>query len=227
MIRDEPAGRELLHRQDDGLPHHGAPHGPRPVERVSDRATQPAGRHPGAERAELTGVGAARRGFRSRLDARTRSVLAGAAIAAVLVNAGAMWAYWRITGADAGPATAGTVVELHVGGRSDLNVPLVPGGTGNLIVTVTNDNDFPIRITSIAPAAGTVTADEEHREKGCVNTGVVVAADAVAVRWDVARNIVAAFTVPHGLAMADPADPACRDAVFTVPVLATGLAGVG
>ena len=176
---------------------------------------------------ELAGVRAPRRGLLSRLDARTRSILAGAATAVVIVNAGAVWAYWSITGSQTGPADAGTVVELHLGGRSDLNEPLVPGGTGDLIVTVTNDNDFPIRITSVAPAAGTVTADGEHQKRGCVNTGVVVAADPVAVRWDVARNVVAAFTVPHGLAMAGPADPACRDAVFTVAVVATGRAGVG
>jgi hypothetical protein len=227
VIRDGLAGRDLLHRQDDGLPRHGAPHSTRPVARVGDRAAQPCVRRPGPERGELCGIGASRHSFRSRLDARTRSVLAGAAVAAVLVNAGAIWAYWRITGADAGPATAGTVMALHLGGRSDLNEPLVPGGTGNLIVTVPNDNGFPIRITSISPGAGTVTADDEHRGKGCVNPGVVVVADAVAVQWDVARNIVAAFTVPHALAMADPADPACRDAVFTVPVLATALAGNG
>ena len=216
MIRDGLTGRDLLHRQDDGVSGYRASHDRRPVELAS---------HPEA-RNELTGVGGPRRGFLSRLDARTRSTLAGTAVAVVLVNAGAIWAYWHITGSQTGPATAGTAVELHLSGRSDLNEPLVPGGTGDLIVTVTNDNDFPIRITSVAPA-GTVLADDEHREKGCVNTGVVVAADAVAVRWDVDRNVVAAFTVPHGLAMAVPADPDCRDAVFTVPVLATGLAGVG
>jgi hypothetical protein len=91
---------------------------------------------------------------------------------------------------------------------------------------VTNDNDFAIRITSLAPGTGNAVADDEHRENGCVNPGVVVAREVVAVRWNVARNSVGAFTVPDGLAMAAPSDPVCAGAVYTIPVLVSGVAGV-
>jgi hypothetical protein len=46
------------------------------------------------------------------------------------------------------------------------------------------------------------------------------------VSWDVARNNVAAFTVPGGLKMAASSDPACVGAVFTVPLVVSAVAGV-
>jgi hypothetical protein len=167
-----------------------------------------------------------RRGFPGRLNARTRSILTAAAVAAVLVNAGAVWAYWHITGSETGREHAGAVVEMNLRGRSNLNKTLTPGSTGDLTVTVTNDNNFPIRITSVSPGAGNIVADDEHRENGCVDHGVVVTSPSVAVHWDVDRNRVGAFTVPNGLAMAATSGPACAGAVFTVPVLVNGVAGI-
>ena len=167
-----------------------------------------------------------RRGFLGRLNTRTRSILTAAAVAAVLVNAGAVWAYWHITGSETGREHAGAVVEMNLRARSNLNKPLTPGSTGDLTVTVTNDNNFPIRITSVSPGAGKVVADDEHRENGCVDHGVVVRSRSVEVRWEVKRNDVRAFTVPNGLTMAETSGPACAGAVFTVPVLLNGVAGI-
>ncbi|MEU8607776.1 hypothetical protein AB0C29_07230 [Actinoplanes sp. NPDC048791] len=223
MIRDELTRREVFHRREDDVrPPDVVPVESSAVEEM--RAVQ----EMRAVDDEPTGdVTAARpQGFLSRLDARTRSILTAAAVAAVLVNAGVVWAYWQLTGSETGRANAGAVVELNLRGRSDLNKPLTPGSTGNLTVTLTNDNDFPIRITSVSPAPGTIMADDEHRENGCVDHGVTVAHDAVPVRWDVERNHVGAFIVPDGLAMAATSDPACAGAVFTVPVLVSGIAGV-
>jgi hypothetical protein len=166
-------------------------------------------------------------GWMDRLDARTRSILTAAAIAIVIVNAGAAWAYWHIAGSAAGRPTTGTAVTMNLRGHSDLDRPLVPGGTGNLTVTVANDNDFPIRIASVAAGTGTIRADDEHREAGCVFHGVAVAHHSVKVRWNVPRNTVGAFTVPGGLTMAPEPDDACAGATFTVPVLVSGVAGPG
>jgi hypothetical protein len=224
VIRDELTRREVFHRREDEV---------RPPDEVRQPDVAPVESSAVEEMRALddepTGdvaAAARRQGFLSRLDARTRSILTAAAVAAVLVNAGAVWAYWQITGSETGRANAGAVVELNLRGRSDLNKPLTPGSTGNLTVTLTNDNDFPIRITSVSSAPGTIMADDEHRENGCVDHGVTVAQDAFKVRWDVERNHVGAFIVPDGLAMAATSNPACTGAVFTVPVLVSGVAGV-
>jgi hypothetical protein len=161
-----------------------------------------------------------------RLDGRTRSILTMAAAAAVVVNAGAAWVYWQVTSAAPGHETAGASIALELRGRSDLNRHLLPGGTGNLTVTVTNDNDFPIKITSVTPGSGNIVADNERRDNGCRDaTGVAMARTSFAVSWDVARNTVGAFTIPDGLRMAADANPACKGATFTVPVQVNGVGG--
>jgi hypothetical protein len=110
-------------------------------------------------------------------------------------------------------------------GRSDLSRSLRPGGTGNLTVTLTNDNDFPIRITSVTPGPGNIIADDEHRDAGCLDTGVSMTKTDFAVSWSVARNTIGAFTLPEGLRMSPHANQACEGATFTVPVRTSGFSG--
>ena len=192
----------------------------------------PAGTHPSDIHIELSAADYAesirdgRRphpGGRRHIDTRTRAILTTAIVTAVAVNAGTVWAYCEV-GESAPPAAkAGIAVELTLRGRSDLNKPLQPGGTGNLTVTLTNDSDFPIKITSVSPGAGNVVADAEHRDLGCLSrTGVSVTSRAFPVSWNVARNTVGAFTVPAGLSMAADARKGCAGATFTVPLQATG-----
>ena len=213
MIRDGLTRREVLSRNDE--PFRAAPVRRSGVEHMF--VDEPTG--------DLRAP-AAKRGLLRRIDARTRSLLTAAAVAAVLVNAGAVWAYWHITGSQTGhAANAGAGVELNLRGRSGLSRPLTPGGTGDLTVTVTNDNSFPIRITSVSLGPGAILADDEHRDKGCVDHGVVMVQETAAVRWNVAGNSVGAFTVPGGLRMAPDSDAACASAIFSIPVLVSGVAG--
>ncbi len=160
---------------------------------------------------------------RRRRTARTRAILSAAAAAAVVVNAGAAWVYWRVTGSETGRADTGTSVALALRARSDLNHPLLPGQTGNLSVTVTNNYDFPIRITSVTPGAGDIVADDVHRDDGCKDAGVRLTGSRFAVSWDVPRNTIGAFTIANGLAMRHDVSPICGGAVFTVPIQASGV----
>ena len=154
-----------------------------------------------------------------RFDGRTRSILTAAAVVAIVVNAGVAWAYWRITGSDTGSRVG---VELTLRGRSDFNRPLGAGETGNLTVTLTNDYDFPVRITSVKPAPGRAVADDEHRDAGCKDPEVTMTRDTFDVEWDVPRNTIGAFTIPEGLTLAPGEPAACRGATFTVPLQVSG-----
>jgi hypothetical protein len=139
------------------------------------------------------------------------------------VNAGAAWAYWRITRAATGPIPASAAVELTVRARSDLNRPLAPGNAGGMTVTVTNDYEFPIQITTVTRGPGAIVADDEHRAAGCTFAGVDFTQRQFAVRWEVPRNTIGAFAVPLGLTMRVNADPACAGAMFTVPIRVSGV----
>ncbi|MET0417143.1 MAG: hypothetical protein ABW022_14090, partial [Actinoplanes sp.] len=105
-------------------------------------------------------------GKRRRLDRRTRAILTVAAVAAIVVNAGAAWVYWQVTGSETAQAGAGEI-SMALRARSDLDQPLRRGEKGDLIVTVTNDYDFPVRITALTPGTGNIVADDEHRDAGC------------------------------------------------------------
>jgi hypothetical protein len=157
-----------------------------------------------------------------RLDRRGRAVLAIAAAVAVLVNSAVVWAYWNLSRQGAGVSPAGSAIQLKLLGTSDDSDPMVPGSRAALTVTVPNQHTFPVRITSLRPGAGRVTADPEHRQAGCRATGVAVP-DSLTVSWQVPRNTVGVFTVPDLLTFTAGSDPACRGAVFTIPVRATGI----
>ncbi|GIM91237.1 hypothetical protein [Paractinoplanes toevensis] len=160
---------------------------------------------------------------RPRLNRRTRVILSAAAAAAVVVNAGAAWVYWQITGSETGHASSGTAIELALRARSDLNRPLSRGQDGNLTVTVTNDYDFPIRITAVTPGTGNIVADAEHRDAGCRDSRVEITGNRFPVSWEVPRNTIGAFTIPGALSMRSDAAAACNGAVFTVPIQASGV----
>jgi hypothetical protein len=152
-----------------------------------------------------------------RIDRRTRTILSVAAAAAIVVNAGAAWAYWHITESKTGDTPGGTAVELALRARNDLNRPLKPGGNGNLTVTVANEYDFPIRIKLVTAGNGNVVADDEHRDAGCTAPGVSLTRPRFDVSWSVPRN-----TVGDGLLMSSGSQHSCRGATFTVPVQVTG-----
>jgi hypothetical protein len=159
---------------------------------------------------------------RRRIDRRTRTILSVAAAAAIVVNAGAAWAYWHVTESRTGNRATGTAVELTLRARNDLNNPLTPGGTGNLTVTVANEYDFPIRVKRVTPGNGKIVADDEHRDAGCTVPGVSLTRSRFDVSWDVPRNTVGAFTIVNALAMTSHLPKACRGATYTVPVQVTG-----
>ncbi|GAA2682634.1 hypothetical protein [Actinoplanes palleronii] len=160
---------------------------------------------------------------KSRFDRRSRTILGVAALAAMLANAGAAWAYWRITEPQPAAAPGAVALDLVLRGRNDLNRTLRPGGNGDLLVTVSNEKNVPIRITTIRMGPGTVLADPEHREAGCVDPDLRLRRNAYPVSWEVAGNTVGAFTVDGALTMPRGVPAACVGATFTVPLRAQGV----
>ncbi|WP_229071502.1 hypothetical protein [Actinoplanes sp. DH11] len=159
---------------------------------------------------------------RRRFDRRARTILTAAAIAAVLANAGAAWAYWRFTGSDEAkpevqPAAAGTPFELVLNGTTE---PNRPGATGNLTVTVTNQHPVPIRITAVRAGAGPAVADDTHRDAGCSAPPVELNRQAFPVSWEVPKNTIGAFVVPDAVSFGTGGPAACRGATFSLPMRA-------
>ncbi|SDT76740.1 hypothetical protein [Actinoplanes derwentensis] len=77
----------------------------------------------------------------------TKRVAALATAGVVAASGGAAWAFWTISGSGEASAKAGKVISLKVSGSSIS--ALVPGSRSDVKVTVTNENKFPVLITSI------------------------------------------------------------------------------
>ncbi|PRX24597.1 hypothetical protein [Actinoplanes italicus] len=160
-------------------------------------------------------------GPRRRFDRRARMILGAAAVAALLANAGAAWAYWRFNSPEPQDEwAAGSRVEVTLTAISDPGRPLRPGSTGNLTITVTNQHAASVQLTSIVPGPGPVIADEVHREAGCVEPRVEFTRSEFPVSWEVPRNTVGAFILNGALTMRAGGSAACQGATFTVPVRA-------
>jgi hypothetical protein len=103
------------------------------------------------------------------------------------------------------------------------NSPLYPGGTADLAITIENPNDFPIVISAVAPGAERPTADPEHRNAGCRNTGVSVAERVHTVAWRIDEKGRGTFTLADGVRMTNRSDSACQGATFTIPLRVSGV----
>jgi hypothetical protein len=139
------------------------------------------------------------------------------------VNVGAAWSYWTITSSQATAQAAAASVELTLRAHSDYNKTLLPAQTGNLTITLANDQDFPVTITKVLRADPTAYADDPHRENGCDPTGVALTRGVFDVDWNVPKNTIGAFTIPDGLRMAADSPAACRNATFTLSIRAVGV----
>jgi predicted ribosomally synthesized peptide with SipW-like signal peptide len=140
------------------------------------------------------------------------SIVAGAIVA--LLGGGIAFAAWTATGTGTGTVKAGNDAGLTVSGGSVSG--LYPTGSQDVTVTVTNDNPYPVAVSSVA--VGAITND-----KSCSNTGVTTSSkpaltDRLAPTGITGDSKSYTFTVT----MDANADNACQGATFTVPFTATG-----
>lgn len=122
---------------------------------------------------------------------------------------------WSTTGDGRAYAKAANAKPLRTV-SSSVAATLFPGGTGDLELTVGNDNPFDVRVTEVA-------------SNGAITSGVAACDAANAVTFVTTKVDVAItkraeqhFVVPASVSMADSAPDECKDATFTVPVRLSG-----
>jgi hypothetical protein len=80
----------------------------------------------------------------------TKRSIAIVAASAIAVGGGAAaWAMWTSTGTASVSATAGSAAPLGVSATS-VTGTLVPGSKGNVLFTVTNDNNYPVQVNALS-----------------------------------------------------------------------------
>jgi hypothetical protein len=147
-----------------------------------------------------------------------------AALAGLIITAGAgtAYAYWTSTGSGTGSAAAGAMqavtVDALVAGDNP-KTALVPGGSSDVVLHLTNPNPYSVQVYSITPN-GPAAADAAH--PGCTTTGVRFTGPATPLSpaTYVAANSSALITLPGAAAMDTTSLAACQGATFSVPVTA-------
>jgi predicted phage tail protein len=142
-------------------------------------------------------------------------------IAAVLVSlgAGVAYAYFTSTGSGAGSAGDGTLQTVTIDATAGSpSTPLLPGGTGDVALQVSNPNGFAVTLVAVT-GSGTITVDSEH--SGC-DPSVVTFTDQTGLSTSIPGDSTGYQVYLDGAAsMSTAAANACQGATFSIPVTIT------
>jgi len=156
---------------------------------------------------------------------RRTPIVFGALVALVLgLSAGSAYGYLTTHGSGKGFASVGTMQTVTMATAGTPSTPLLPGGTGDVVFSVTNPNNFPVSLVGAAlEAYSTITSDESHF--GCATTDGNPAVTLNVPSGDLPVSIPANTTMPINLASAASMDLSatsnCQGAIFDIPLSIT------
>ncbi len=157
---------------------------------------------------------------------RRWGVFAFGAILALVLGIGAGSAYGFLTthGSGTGLAGIGTMQTVTMATAGTPSTPLLPGGSGDVVFSVTNPNSFPVSLVGAAlETGGAITPDKGH--SGCTTTDGNPAVTLTVPSGDLPVSIPANTTVPINLANAATMDSSatsnCQGATFDIPLSIT------
>lgn len=137
-------------------------------------------------------------------------------LVAALLGAGLASAAWVSTGGGTGTGRAGQALPpttTAVAGSAVTSGLLYPGSSGDVKLTVSNPNPYPVAVTSVA-GAGTVTATGGTGT--CTTTGVSLTSTTPG--GTVPAGGSATLTLTGAATMSTASDTGCQNATFTLPV---------
>jgi hypothetical protein len=164
---------------------------------------------------------------RRRWTARPRwAVVAGSVVAAVAgMGTGAAFGYFAAAGSGTGGGSVGTMQTVTLTAVTGTPAtPLVPGGTGDVVVSVHNPNRFAVSVTSVVYEPGaTIGFDAGHG--GCTTgdsqpvVGLSVPGSDLPVA--VPASSSATFHLANAVTMEPTATSNCQGATISIPVVLT------
>jgi hypothetical protein len=150
---------------------------------------------------------------------RSRLLIAPAVCAAVGLAAGAAYAYFTSSGQGTVSGSVATMQTVTISSATvSPSTPLVPGGTGDVTLEVTNPNGFAVTLVSVAGTGGTITADSGH--PGCTTTGVTFTSQ-TGLSTVLQPDSTTPVDLPGAASMSTASSAGCQGATFTIPVTIT------
>jgi hypothetical protein len=149
---------------------------------------------------------------------KARLALALSAVA-ILATAALTLGSWAV-GSSAGNGYSKAITAQNVtlsDASASTTAQLYPGGTGDLVVKVTNPNSFAVTVTAVN-GAGTITSD---KGAACNTATGVTFTNTTGLSQSVGAGATVTFSVAGKVAMSNASDNSCQGAIFTVPVTLT------
>ena len=138
---------------------------------------------------------------------------------AVALIGGTAFAYWNTSGAGTGTAITGQSVNVTaqpiVAGAATVNSRLVPGGSADLVVSLTNPNPFDVTVTGVTQN-GAITVTDGGACNADVARVSVPTSSSLAVT--VAANSSSLVHLAGAVVMGESSDNACQGKWFAIPV---------
>jgi hypothetical protein len=159
------------------------------------------------------------RARRSRRRLVVLIVSASCLAAGLGVGVGTAYAYYTSSGQSTGSASTGTMQTVTVAAATVTpSTPLLPGGSGDVTLKVTNPNSFAVTLVSVVGTGGTITADSGH--PGCTATGVTFS-NQTGLSTTIPANSTATIDLPGAASMSTASSAGCQGAAFSIPVTIT------
>lgn len=157
-----------------------------------------------------------------------RVLLVPATLVIAFVSAlggGAAYAYFASGGSGSGSANTATMTAVAVSAVTGTpTTPLVPGGTGDVILKVTNPNTFGVSLTGVVfKTGGTITFDAGH--SGCATADgspvVVLNVPPADLPQAIPASSSVSFDLAKAVTMAAAATSNCQGATIDIPITIT------
>jgi hypothetical protein len=146
-------------------------------------------------------------------------LIGSASCLAAGLGAGTAYAYFTSSGQGTGSVSIGTMQAVTVAvAAATPSTALLPGGSGDVTLEVTNPNSFDVTLVSVASTGGTITADSGH--PGCATTGVTFS-DQTGLSTNIPAGSTAAIDLPGAASMSTASSAGCQGAAFSIPVTIT------
>ena len=209
----------------------------------NERAAEPTGEDERTKsKSSVVGRGVARFRGTSRMT-RVVSALVGAALVGTTAFAATNWLV-GLAGGSSGEAQSAAVANLSitaVASPAATNL-LFPGGTGDVVATITNPNGFPVTLTAVnlptnvTYAGGFTTSALSTAQTGCSTstsavgwsfaTGTSGSSHSLTSPLTVAASGTLTVTFTNDASMGAASPAACESTFFSMPSL-TGVTATG
>ena len=149
----------------------------------------------------------------------TARITAGGIVVGAMLAAGVAFAAWTATGSGSGYAKATTAQALStVDVSASTPATLYPGATGNVKLSISNPNPYPVTVSSVS-GNGAITSD---KGAACNASTGVTYSNQTGLSLAVPAAGSATFTLTGAVSMSNASDDSCQGAVFTIPVSLSG-----